>query len=192
MKAATVAAGPELLEGSEAHKPIPKVRVSRVLSVIDFILRVVAAVGTLASAITMGTSRQTLPFVARFVRFKANYKDLPTFTFFVIVNSIVCVYLVLSLPVSIVHIIWTGAVKSRITLVILDTAMLGLLTAGASSATAIVAMAHYGSTLANWFPFCRQFNNFCQRISGSLIGSFIAVVVIILLIILSSVAISRR
>lgn len=79
MKAA--AAGPVLLlEGSKAHKTIPKVRVSRVLSVLDFILRVVAAIGTLASAIAMGTSRQTLPFVARFVRFRANYKDLPTFT----------------------------------------------------------------------------------------------------------------
>ncbi|KAL6187708.1 hypothetical protein ACLB2K_039103 [Fragaria x ananassa] len=131
-----------VLEGSEAHKSIPKVRVSRVLSVLDFILRVVAALGTLASAIAMGTSRQTLPFVAQFARFKANYNDLPTFTFFVIVNSIVCVYLVLSLPVSIVHIIWTGAVKSRITLVIFDTAMMGLLTAGASSATAIVFLAH--------------------------------------------------
>ncbi|KAL6186832.1 hypothetical protein ACLB2K_042951 [Fragaria x ananassa] len=187
------AASPVLvLEGSEAHKSIPKVRVSRVLSVLDFILRVVAALGTLASAIAMGTSRQTLPFVSQFARFKANYKDLPTFTFFVIVNSIVCVYLVLSLPVSIVHIIWTGAVKSRITLVIFDTAMMGLLTAGASSATAIVFLAHYGSSSANWFPFCRQFNNFCERISGSLIGSFVAVVVIIVLIILSCVAISRR
>lgn len=44
-----------------------------------------------------------------------------TCRFFVIANSIVCVYLVLSLPLSIVQIIWTGAVKSRITLVIFDT-----------------------------------------------------------------------
>lgn len=80
MKAAAAAGPVLLLEGSEAHKTIPKVRVSRVLSVLDFILRVVAALGTLASAIAMGTSRQTLPFVARFVRFRANYKDLPTFT----------------------------------------------------------------------------------------------------------------
>ena len=81
MKTAAVAAAPGvLLEGGEAHKPFPKVRVSKVLSVFDFILRIVGALGTLASAIAMGTSRQTLPFVARFVRFKANYNDLPMFT----------------------------------------------------------------------------------------------------------------
>lgn len=64
----------------EASKPIPipKVRVSRVLSVLDFTLRVAAALGTLASAIAMGTSQETLPFAAQFVRFRARYKDLPT------------------------------------------------------------------------------------------------------------------
>lgn len=70
--------------------------------------------------------------------------------------------------------------------------MMGLLTAGASAAAAIVAMAHNGSTGANWAPFCQQFRSFCDRISGSLIGSFVSVVVFILIIIVTSVAISRR
>ncbi|KAL6294755.1 hypothetical protein ACE6H2_002897 [Prunus campanulata] len=178
----------------EASKPIPipKVRVSRVLSVLDFTLRVVAALGTLASAIAMGASRETLPFAAQFVRFRARYKDLPTLMFFVIANSIVCVYLVLSLPLSFVHIIWTAAKTSRIILIISDTVMMGLLTAGASAATAIVYLAHYGNSSTNWFAFCRQFNSFCGRISGSLIGSFVAITVLVLLILMQSVAISRR
>ncbi|PQQ19532.1 casparian strip membrane protein 1 [Prunus yedoensis var. nudiflora] len=178
----------------EASKPIPipKVRVSRVLSVLDFILRVVAALGTLASAIAMGASQETLPFAAQFVRFRARYKDLPTLMFFVIANSIVCVYLVLSLPLSFVHIIWTAAKTSRIVLIISDTVMMGLLTAGASAATAIVYLAYYGNSSTNWFAFCRQFNSFCGRISGSLIGSFVAITVLVLLIIMQSVAISRR
>ncbi|CAB4264659.1 unnamed protein product [Prunus armeniaca] len=172
--------------------PIPKVRVSRVLSVLDFTLRVVAVLGTLASAIAMGTSRETLPFTTQFVRFRARYKDLPTLTFFVIANSIVCVYLVLSLPLSFVHIIWTAAKNSRIVLIISDTVMMGLVTAGASAAAAIVYLAHYGNSSTNWFAFCRQFNSFCERISGSLIGSFVAITVLVLLIIMQSVAISRR
>lgn len=69
---------------------------------------------------------------------------------------------------------------------------MALLTAGASAAAAIVTLAHNGSTGANWFAFCRQYNNFCQRISGSLIGSFVAIVVFILLIIIASIVISRR
>jgi len=70
--------------------------------------------------------------------------------------------------------------------------MLGLITAAASAATSIVYIAHNGNTGANWFAICQQYNNFCQRISGSLIGSYIAVALFTILIILSVVAISRN
>ncbi|RXH79536.1 hypothetical protein DVH24_040683 [Malus domestica] len=214
------AGGGPVVEVTKASKPIPKIKLRKLLSVLDFTLRVV---GTLASAIAMGTSRETLPFAARSVRFGARYKDLPRF--FVITNSIVCVYLVLSLPVSIVHIIWTAAVNSRIILIISDTSPFlllyssvylcplihllfnlkgrkkkgkskeernGMLKSLFSCCTAIVYLAHYGNPSTNWFAFCRQFNSFCGRISGSLIGSFVAITVLVLLIIMSSAAISRR
>lgn len=70
--------------------------------------------------------------------------------------------------------------------------MLALLTAGASAATAIVYLAHKGNVRANWLAICQQFNSFCERISGSLIGSFAAIVIMILLIFLSSFALIRR
>jgi phosphoglycerol transferase MdoB-like AlkP superfamily enzyme len=70
--------------------------------------------------------------------------------------------------------------------------MLALLTAGASAAAAIVYLAHKGNVRANWFAICQQFNNFCERTSGSLIGSFASVVVFVLLIFLSSSALGRR
>lgn len=70
--------------------------------------------------------------------------------------------------------------------------MLALLTAGASAAAATVYLAHNGNSSANWIAFCQQYQNFCQRISGSLIGSFVAVVSIVLLVILSGVALSRH
>lgn len=50
----------------------------RGVSVLDFILRLIAIVGTLASAIAMGTTDESLPFFTQFVRFRANYDDLPT------------------------------------------------------------------------------------------------------------------
>lgn len=70
--------------------------------------------------------------------------------------------------------------------------MLGLLTAAASAASAIVYLAHKGNAQANWFAICQQFNSFCERISGSLIGSFGAIIVFILLVLLSAVALSRH
>lgn len=70
--------------------------------------------------------------------------------------------------------------------------MLALVTAAASAGAAIVYLAHNGNVSANWFAICQQFDSFCERISGSLIGSFAAMVVLILLILLSAVALARR
>ncbi|KAF3329179.1 Casparian strip membrane protein 3 [Carex littledalei] len=161
-------------------------------SIMDLIFRVVAIIGTLGSAISMGTTNETLPFFTQFIRFKAQYDDLPTFTFFVVANSVVCAYLVLSIPVSIVHIINSRARISRLILIFFDAAMMALLTAGASAAAAIVYLAHKGNARANWFAICQQFNSFCERTSGSLIGSFASMVVFILLILLSASALARR
>ncbi|KAJ8434266.1 hypothetical protein Cgig2_010476 [Carnegiea gigantea] len=180
------------LEGGEASKvPLAAPAVNRGISILDFIFRVVAALATLGSAIAMGTTSETLPFFTQFMRFRAQYDDLPTFTFFVVANSIVAGYLVLSLALSVFNIIRSAAKGTRIFLVILDAVALAFLTAAASAAAAIVYLAHKGNTSANWFAICQQFDSFCERTSGSLIGSFVAVVLFILLILMSSMAISR-
>ncbi|KAG2605312.1 hypothetical protein PVAP13_4NG101700 [Panicum virgatum] len=140
--------------------------VSKGLSVLDLILRFIAIIGTLASAIAMGTTNETLPFFTQFIRFKAQYSDLPTLT--------------------------SRAKFSRLLLIFLDAVMLALVTAGASAAAAIVYLAHKGNVRANWLAICQQFDSFCERISGSLIGSFGAMVVLILLILLSAIALARR
>ncbi|CAN6233472.1 unnamed protein product [Urochloa humidicola] len=165
---------------------------SRGLGVVDLILRIVAVIGTVGSAIAMGTTNQTLPFFTQFLRFKAQYDDLPTLTFFVVVNSIVAAYLVLSIPLSIVHIIRSRAKYSRLVLVFFDAAMLALVTSAASAAAAIVYPAHKGNARANWFAICQQFDAFCERISGSLIGSFAAMALLLLLIVLSAAVLARR
>lgn len=70
--------------------------------------------------------------------------------------------------------------------------MLALLTAGASAAASIVYLAHNGNTSTNWLPVCQQYGDFCQGASGSLIGSFGAIVVLILVILLGAIALSRH
>ncbi|XP_062161710.1 casparian strip membrane protein 1-like [Alnus glutinosa] len=188
------AAGPVPEAGGEASSTPQRV-INRGLSIMDLVLRIIAAVGTLASAVAVGTTDQTLPFFTQFFQFTAQYNDIPTFTFFMIANSIVCAYLVLSLPLSVFHIIRSrsgAAKKSRIILLIFDTVMLALLTAGASAAAAIVYLAYNGNASANWSAFCQQFDSFCERISGSLIGSFGGILLLLLLIFTLAVAISRH
>ncbi|KAK1310694.1 hypothetical protein QJS10_CPA08g01400 [Acorus calamus] len=164
----------------------------RCLSVMDFLLRIVAIGATLAAAVTMGTTNESLPFFTPLFRFQANYDDMPAFTFFLIGNAIAGGYLVLSLCYSMVSIIRPRAAGPRLLLLIFDTVMVALTTASASSAAAIVYLAHNGNASANWVQICQQFQNFCQRTSGAVIASFIAVVVLILLVFMSALALRRH
>lgn len=68
-------------ESSELKSSKLKPGVNRGLSIFDFILRLAAIVGTIGSAITMGTTNETLPFATQFVQFRAEYNDLPMFTY---------------------------------------------------------------------------------------------------------------
>ena len=54
--------------------------VSRAVSIADVFLRFLAIVATIASAISMGTTNETLPFFTQFIQFEAKYSDLPSFT----------------------------------------------------------------------------------------------------------------
>jgi uncharacterized protein (TIGR01569 family) len=69
---------------------------------------------------------------------------------------------------------------------------LALLTAGASTAAAILYLAHKGNVHANWFTICQQFDSFREHISGSLITSFAAMVILISFVSLSAFALARH
>uniref|UniRef100_A0A0E0CRE8 CASP-like protein n=1 Tax=Oryza meridionalis TaxID=40149 RepID=A0A0E0CRE8_9ORYZ len=131
----------------------------------------------------MGTTNQTLPFFTQFLRFKAQYSDLPLF---VVANSAVAAYLVLSIPLSIVHSSGPGQVT------------VGRCNAGAGGGGRVgvggdrAYLAYKGNVRTNWFAVCQQFDSFCERISGSLIGSFAAMAVLLLLVLLSAAALARR
>ncbi|XP_048226392.1 casparian strip membrane protein 4 [Ricinus communis] len=185
MKTGSVEAGEQ---ASEDATPKRGKKLNRGILILDLVLRVFGAICTLGSAVAMGTTSQTLPSSSQFFRFRAKYNDLPMFMFFVIANSIVCAYLVLSLRLSIFHIIRSAGIITRIILVTFDMVMLVLLTCGASAATSIDYLAHKGNASANWLPFCVRFSHFCNRISGSLIGSFFSIIIFMLLVILSAVS----
>ncbi|KAJ6316445.1 hypothetical protein OIU78_019685 [Salix suchowensis] len=162
------------------------------VAIFDFILRLAAIVTALAAAASMGTSDETLPFFTQFFQFQASYDDLPTFQFFVIAMAIVAGYLVLSLPFSIVAIVRPHAAGPRLLLLILDTVALTLNTAAGAAAAAIVYLAHNGNASANWLAICQQFGDFCQKVSGSVVASFITVVLLVFLVVLSALALGRH
>ncbi|KAJ9554769.1 hypothetical protein OSB04_009383 [Centaurea solstitialis] len=161
-------------------------RYKRGLAVFDVVLRLAGVATALAATIAMASTDQTLPFFTQFFQFKASYDDLPAFTFFVIANAITASYLVLTIPISIVCIVRPHAVKSRVALMFLDSVMVALTTAAAGGAASIVYLAHNGNGDANWPAICQQFNDFCQKISGAVVASFLSVVVLMVLVVLSA------
>ncbi|CAI9105684.1 OLC1v1004665C1 [Oldenlandia corymbosa var. corymbosa] len=164
----------------------------RGIAIFDLILRVAALVAALAATTTMGTTDQTLPFFTQFFQFQASYDDLPAFSYFVIANAIASGYLVLSLPFSIVCIVRPHATGARLLLLIFDTMLVAFTTAAAAAAAAIVYLAHNGNQNTNWLAICQQFNDFCQKVSGAVVASFIAAVIFIVLVVLSAIALRRR
>lgn len=164
----------------------------RCMAFVDLLLRIAAFGPTLAAAIATGTSDETLSVFTEHFQFRARFDDFPTFVFLVVANAIAAGYLVLSLPFSVVGIIRPKATVVRMLLLIGDTVMVVLVTAAASAAAAIVYVAHEGNQRANWVPICMNFHGFCERTSGAVVASFLAVLVFILLVLLSACAIRRR
>lgn len=74
------------LEVGEASKipPPSGLMVNSWISILDLILRIVAVLGTLASAVAMATTDETLPFSTQFTLFRAEYDDLPTLSLVVL------------------------------------------------------------------------------------------------------------
>ncbi|XP_073055277.1 casparian strip membrane protein 3-like [Primulina eburnea] len=163
----------------------------RGVAIFDFILRICALVAALVATTTMGTTDQTLPFFTQFFQFQAEYDDFPTFTFFVVANAIASGYLVLSLPFSIVSIVRPHARGVKLLLIIFDTVLVTFTTSAAASAAAIVYLAQNGNSNTNWLAICQQFDDFCQRVSGAVVASFITAVIFIFLVLISAVGLSR-
>ncbi|KAG6596587.1 Casparian strip membrane protein 1, partial [Cucurbita argyrosperma subsp. argyrosperma] len=174
---------------SVASRQVNAGGMKRGLGVFDFVLRLGALGAALAAAATMGTSDETLPFFTQFFQFEASYEDLPTFQFFLIAMGIIAGYMALSVPFSIVCIVRPAAVGIRLVLFILDTVALTFATSAAAAAAAMVYLAHSGNSNTNWLAICDQFEDFCQNISGAVVGSFVAVLLIMFLVLLSAFAI---
>lgn len=64
--------------------------------------------------------------------------------------------------------------------------MVALTTSAAGGAASIVYLAHNGNSDANWPAICQQFNDFCQKISGAVVASFLSVVILMALVVLSA------
>ncbi|KAL2320239.1 hypothetical protein Fmac_029208 [Flemingia macrophylla] len=162
------------------------------VAITDFVLRLGAIGAAMGAAVSMGTNEEQLPFFTQFLQFHAQWSYFPVFGFFVMANGVISGYAVLTLPFSYVCIVRPHAVPPRLLLMIMDTVMMGLITAAASAGAAIVYVGHNGSPEANWMAFCQGFTNFCQTASEAVVISFVAAVFFLCLVSLSALALIKN
>lgn len=71
-----------LEEEAYDHRIAGKVSgISRGISILELVLRMIGIFGTLGSAVAMGTTHETLPFSTQAFLFQAQYDDIPALRF---------------------------------------------------------------------------------------------------------------
>eukprot|EP01018_Ginkgo_biloba_P030602 Gb_11697 [translate_table: standard] len=159
--------------------------------VLDIVARALTIGATLAAAIVMGTNNQTKSIPVAIVNnvpvtvpITAKYHYTPAFEFFVVANGIACGYGVLSLLLSVAHIVSKfGPSKnfSKFVLSFLDLVTVALLSAGASAAAAIAEVGRKGNSHSRWNKICDKYGRFCHHGGGAILASFIGVALFMLL-----------
>ncbi|CAN4113579.1 unnamed protein product [Withania somnifera] len=157
-----------------------------------FGLRFLAFVLTLVAAIVIGVSKQnefvsvqlvpTLPPIS--VPASAKWDHMSAFVYFVVVNSIACVYASVSLVLSLAN---RRKTKGLIilTIILLDLIMVALLYSSIGAATAIGLIGYKGNTHVRWNKVCNVFGKFCGQVAAGIAISLVGSIVFLLLVLLS-------
>lgn len=74
-------------EAQEKSKILPPPSVANTwISLLDVVVRIVAVLGTLVSAVAMATTDETLVSITQFTIFTAKYNDLPSLSLVVLIH----------------------------------------------------------------------------------------------------------
>ncbi|WOL12290.1 CASP-like protein 1E1 [Canna indica] len=160
----------------------------------NYILRVMAIVLTLVSTVVMGAAKQTVTVVGVdnttdlliTAAFQTKSTYSAAFVYFIVANTLVFVYSVVSLALTIAS---RAAAGVLLPFVIGDVAMVALLFSCNGAAAAIsVVLEHGQRSLADWTKICDSFGGFCGRVNAAIVLSMVAAVVYVLLVVLGVVA----
>ncbi|XP_029116265.1 CASP-like protein 1E2 [Elaeis guineensis] len=164
----------------------------------NMILRLVALATTLVAAIVIGTAKQvktvniqvapTLPPLPVSAVAKTSYAS--AFVYFLIANVIACVYAAISLGTSTMK--RASKSKLRLSLSIIDIAMVALLFSGNGAALTFGLLGKYGNSHVKWQKVCNVFDKFCLHVAVSSIASLLGALAYVLLVLLAIVSLHKR
>ncbi|XP_031277347.1 CASP-like protein 1F1 [Pistacia vera] len=173
------------MDKSEAKfQQSPPLKTQRIFHLAQIFLRLLAIGTALAATSVMVTAKQSV--VVFGTPFDARYSYSPAFKFFVFGNAVACGCLILSL----FYVFVLGRQGSSPTkyffLFIHDLVMMSLLISASAAATAVGYIGRYGNNHIGWVAICDNFGKFCDRITLSLILSYLSFLVMMILTIISA------
>ncbi|GMI80066.1 CASP-like protein 1E1 [Hibiscus trionum] len=172
----------------------------RTLSNCDLILRVVALLLTVTSAIVLGVDKQTkivpiqivptLPAVN--VAAQAKWHYLSAFVYSMVANIIASSYA----AISTLMVLGSRNGKARLGLAqiiaVLDILMVGILFSANGAALAIGLMGYNGNSHVRWNKVCNVFDKFCDQAAVSIVLSLLASLAFTALILLTLLTFHKR
>ncbi|XP_059645044.1 CASP-like protein 1F1 [Cornus florida] len=170
------------IESKVMKNPHPKTH--KLFMAAQFSFRILAIVTTLAAAWTMFTSKQSV--VVYGIAVDARYSYSSAFKFFAFANLIACIFSVLSLFLVFV----LGRKGSDATnffyMFLHDLVMMTLVMAACAAATAIGYVGRYGNSHTGWMAICDNFAKFCDRVTVSVVLSYLSFIFYLFLTIISA------
>ncbi|KAI3457790.1 hypothetical protein Pfo_014453 [Paulownia fortunei] len=147
-------------------------------------LRILVIAFTLAGAITMTTSEQSVTFFG--IVMEARYSYSSSFRFKVVADSVVCGLSVLSVILVIALNRPKSNPKNYFYLLLHDMVSVLLLLSGCSAAMAIGYVGRFGQAQTGWIAICDRVAKFCDKIMVSILSSFLAVICLVVLTVMSA------
>ncbi|KAF5476497.1 hypothetical protein F2P56_003247 [Juglans regia] len=173
------------MDGFEAKFPQnPALKTQKIVLGAQICLRILAIATSLAATWVMLTSKQSEEIIG--ITFYARYSYSSSMKFFTFANAVACAFSVLSL-LFVLFLCRPGLSSANYFYLFLhDLFMMSLVLAGCAAATAEGYIGRYGNGHAGWSPICDHFGKFCNKMTSSVILSYLCLCFLLMLTILSA------
>ncbi|KAL9422771.1 hypothetical protein AB3S75_034949 [Citrus x aurantiifolia] len=165
----------KLPQSQPHHQPL---KYQKRFHVAQICLRILAIATALAATWVILTSKQHLVIFG--IPFDARYSYSSAFKFFAFANVAASAFSLLSL-------LYLLIVPANYFLLFLhDLFTMSLLLAGCAAATAVGYIGRYGNEHIGWMAICEQFGKFCNKVTASVILSYLSFLCLLVLTIISA------
>ncbi|KAI9182563.1 hypothetical protein LWI28_026638 [Acer negundo] len=173
----------------------------RVMRSSDTMLRILGLLVTLVAAVLVGVDKETEVLSVTVINtlpplhvpVTAKWQYLSALVYFMVSNTIACLYAAASLAYSITFLARKFENNTAILVrTILDLIILGLLSSATGAGTAVGVLGLEGNSHVLWKKVCNLFSGFCREFAAALVLSLLGSLVFLLLVVVAVFNLHKR